>query len=301
MDLGYIDEGSASGYVPEEDMSKHYEVIAGADLGQDISEYTKDGTPIPEDAYPVLISEKTANDLDMVPGELITIKKVIYGGEESETPLITLYVNGIINEKPGDYFWSKSLEECGFITILKKSDFCDIVSRFPKDVFYDSIEALDYRYINTTNVDNIENIIKQFIKKDEFLSETMQPIFTQYHDGNKSVEQMLYVIVLPLIVLVLIFIGMIAFRIIDSEVGELTTLRSRGLSRLRLIDMYVKQSFILTAVSFPLGLLAAYGFGKLVAGVDDFMGFSIHGTGISVRDYRFNLMMVFAGPESAIF
>ena len=108
---------------------------------------------------------------------------------------------------------------------------------------------------------------------------------------------MLYVIVLPLIVLVLIFIGMISFRIIDSEHGELTTLRNRGLSKANLIGMYLLQANILAFFSLPIGVVLGFLFGKLMAGMSDFMTYSRE---ISVKDYGFNIYMVIGGIVAAL-
>lgn len=298
ISFGCIDDGLLSDDDPE-GWSKHYHVVQGADLYEDISEYTDQGIDIPEDAIPCLVGQYTADLLNLVPGELIYIKKVMYGAEESDDPVITLYINGIITEKADDYFWHKTLEECGAFAIVDKKDFDSFLMKYEKDTTTECYESFDYRYIDPSNVFYINNIIRQFKSKDANLEENITPIISEFKEGSKSVEQMLYVIVLPLIVLVLIFIGMIAFRIIDSEAGELTTLRSRGLSVARLIVMYIIQAFILAGVSLPIGLLVGFGFGKMVASVDDFMGFSFS-SDISVRDYRFNIWMVLAGIAAAL-
>ena len=297
IDMGYI-EGGLGG--KEADLSAHYNISAGNDLYGDISEYTATGCEIPENAIPCLISQYTADSLNLVPGELINFYKLIYGGETSEEPIVTLYINGIITEKPNDYFWQVSLADCGFLAILDKQDFENIIKKYPKDMYYDLYMSFDYRYIRPNRIDDIDSILKQFTEKDENLKEQVRPIIRDYRKNSKSVEQMLYVIVLPLIVLVLIFIGMIAFRIIDSEDGELTTLKNRGLSKARLIGMYVLQSFILAGVSLPIGLAVGFLFGKMVAGVTDFMGFSFGASSISVRDYRFNILMVTSGAIGAL-
>ncbi|MCR5227416.1 MAG: ABC transporter permease [Eubacterium sp.] len=298
IDFGYIEEGLGG---TGADLSEHYNLSAGADLYGDISEYTDTGCEIPDNAIPCLISQFTADYLNLVPGETINFYKLIYGGETSDEPLITLYINGIITEKPNDYFWQVSLADCGFMAILDKQDFENIVKKYPKEnMCYDLYMSFDYRYLRPGRVDDIDSILRQFSKKDESLKEDITPIIRDYRKNSKSVEQMLYVIVLPLIVLVLIFIGMISFRIIDSEDGELTTLKNRGLSKARLIGMYVIQSFILAGVSLPIGLLVGFLFGKMVAGVTDFMGFSFGASSISVRDYRFNILMVASGAVGAL-
>lgn len=297
VDIGYLEEGLGGSGA---DFSEHYNVVSGADLYGDVSKYSETGCEIPSNAIPCLVSQETANVLDLVPGEVLSFYKLNIGYDESDKPHFILYISGIITEKQDDYFWHAPLSESGNLLIVDKKDFENIVKKHPKQLTYDLYMSFDYRYIGTNRIYDIESILKQFTKMDENLTEEITPIIQEYRKNSKSVEQMLYVIVLPLIVLVLIFIGMIAFRIIDSENGELSTLKNRGLSRGRLIGLYVIQSFILAGVSLPIGLGAGFIFGKLVAGVTDFMGFEFGNSGISVRDYRFNVMMIASGTVGAL-
>ncbi len=294
LGFGYLEDGLKEGGI-----SDHYDIVSGADLYGDISRYTENGVDIPEGAVPCLVSQYTADGYGLVPGEVISYEKLVYGDEIGDEPVLTLYVSGIISEKKDDYFWIHSLSDMGYTAIIDKKDFCRIAKEHPKQMHYETGVSYDYRYINTENIYDIESVIKQFHQKDENLKEPITPIIADYKENSKSVGQMLYVIVLPLIILVLIFIGMIAFRIIDSENGELTTLRNRGLSKLRLIGMYLVQSIFLAGLSVPLGVVAGYLFGKMVAGVDDFMGFSFGGNDISVKDYGYNQMMLYAGLVGA--
>lgn len=294
--IGYLEDGKKES---GSSVSEHYNIVSGADYHEDISKYLPEGVTIPEDAVPCLVSEYTADAYDIVPGEIISFDRLIYSDEASDKPLLTLYVSGVISEKEGDYFWNKSLEEMGLVALVEKKDFCEIADAHTKDVHYKMNVSFDYRYINTDNIYQIESVLNQFKKKDSHLIENITPVISDYEEESKSVGQMLYVIVLPLIILVLIFIGMIAVRIIDSERGELGTLRNRGLSRFKLIGMYLIQSIILAMLSVPFGVGLGFLFGKMVAGVDDFMGFNFISNEISVRDYRFTISMLFVGLVGA--
>ena len=294
IDVGFLEDGLLES---QDQMKDHYEIMKGGYLYDDISDITAEGIEIPEDAIPCLVSNATADKMDLVVGELIQFKKLSYLDDTSDDNIIlTLYINGIVREKENDYFWNESLEKMGALAIVDKKDFDGIVKLFPKDIYYEVYEDFDYRYIRDTNVDDIDNYTRQFDELDTELQQPFTEIILDYREEKKAVGQMLYVIVLPIIVLVLIFIGMISFRIIDSENGELTTLRNRGLSKTNLIGMYLTQSFILALFSLPIGVGAGFLFGKLMAGMSDFMTFSRE---ISVKDYGFNLYMVIAGAIAA--
>ena len=295
LDLGYLDSTGP------EPFSDHYVIKEGAAPGGDISEYTKEGVSIPADAVPCVVGQTLADTLNLVVGELISFYKLSYKEEASEKPKLTLYVSAIISEKDGDYFWGRTLDEFGYLLIVDKAFFEDFAKKYPRDIYFDQYASYDYRYITTQNVDAVDRGARSLAEEDKELSENLTPVIRRFRENSLSVSQMLYVIVLPLVILVIVFIGMISFRIIDSEQGELTTLRNRGLSKGRLTGLYLLQSLILALIGLPPGIAAGFFFGRFVAGVDDFCGFHFGDGSVSVRDYQFTLPMLYAGLIGAAF
>ena len=262
-------------------------------MGEDISSYSESGVEIPEGAVPCYVSESMAATYGVVPGEVITLSKV------SATEDAVVYVSGIVRENRDDYYWNEGLPERAFLIVDK--DFFDyLVQTGEKNVYYRINHAIDYRYIDSTNVMYIQAAIKSILKKDLYISESITPVVKNYNKESVSIKQMTYVITLPLIILVIVFIGMISFRIIDSENGELRNLRDRGLSKSRIIGMYLIQSVILCAVSLAPGVLLGFLLGKLVAGTDDFMSFTWGADRISTKDYVFTPSMILAGLVACV-
>lgn len=288
----YGDSGHADvGYYDTDE--EHFTVISGVEMGEDISSYSDSGVEIPEGAVPCYVSESMATTYGVVPGEVITLSKV------SATEDAVVYVSGIVRENRDDYYWNEGLPERAFLIVDK--DFFDyLVQTGEKNVYYRVNHAVDYRYIDSTNVMYIQAAIKSILKKDLYISESITPVVKNYNKESVSIKQMTYVITLPLIILVIVFIGMISFRIIDSENGELRNLRDRGLSKSRIIGMYLIQSVILCAVSLAPGVLLGFLLGKLVAGTDDFMSFTWGADRISTKDYIFTPSMILAGLVACI-
>ena len=102
------------------------------------------------------------------------------------------YINGIIEEKPDDYFWNKSLSDCESFALVDRKDFEKIFEEFPKDVYYDLYEDFDYRYLNTENTDVVRSVLKQIEKKDEVFIQNITPVIKEAKEGIRSVQQMLY-------------------------------------------------------------------------------------------------------------
>ena len=288
----YGDSGHADiGYYDTDE--EHFTVISGAKFGEDITPYVENGTEIPEGAIPCYVSEYMSIVYGIVPGEVITLSKI------SATEDAVVYVSGIVRENRDDYYWNEGFPERAFL-IVDKDFFNYLVTTGEKNVYYYVNHALDYRYIDSTNVLDVDAGLKKMLKKDMYIAESITPVIKNYSKESVSIKQMTYVITLPLIILVLVFIGMISFRIIDSESGELRNLRDRGLSKARLIGMYVIQSIILCAVSLGPGALLGFLLGKLVAGSDDFMSFTWGADRISTKDYVFTSNMILAGVVACV-
>lgn len=306
VDIGYMDE-----------LNEHIVIV--------------DGEEAPENAYPCYVSEYTADTYDLVPGELLRFDNTIINSENidntnnadnsdnsdnsansdnsgntgnesgKENNVLTVYISGIIREKNDDYYWNKSLYENGHMIYVDKDAFFNILSNNDIELAaYEMYDMVDYRYINTTNVKRIESIISQFHDRDEQFTENITPVITAYNHESRSLMAILYVIALPLIILVLIFIWMMAQRIIDSEMGETAGFASRGIGRRRIIGMYVIQYLILCAAAFIPGIMLGYIIGKMTAGVDDFLAFHIGSDAVSTRVYTFTWQMLPAGIAALV-
>ncbi|MBR4758793.1 MAG: hypothetical protein IK078_01405, partial [Lachnospiraceae bacterium] len=272
LDVGYMEDTLQKN---PEDIQQHFVLRDGVFFDGDISPYIENGEKIPEDAVPCLVGETLAGTRDLVPGEMLYFNETRYGETWSDGPVLTLYVCGIVAEKEGDYFWHTSLDKLDNLAIIPKEDYVKVTTAFPKDaVYYQDYLSFDYRYIDTENINTISKGVRKLKKDNKDIDENLSGVITAYKQEGRAVKQMLYVIVLPLALLVLVFIGMIAFRIIDSESGELSTLQRRGLGRGRSFFLYVLQSLLLVLVAVPPGVLFGYLLGKQMAKADDFMHFA---------------------------
>ncbi len=290
LDVGYMEDTMLKN---DAEMEQHFVIRDGVYFGGDISPYVENGKEIPEGAVPCLVGETLAGTRDLVPGEILSFNETRYGESWSEDPVLTLYICGIVAEKEGDYFWHTTLDKLDNLVIVPKDDFVKVTMAFPKDaVYYQDYLSFDYRYINTKNIDKIWSGVRKLKKEDREIDENLSGVIKSYKQEGRAVKQMLYVIVLPLALLVLVFIGMIAFRIVDSESGELSTLQRRGLGRGRIFLLYVLQSLILVLVVVLPGIICGYFLGHQMAKADDFMHFAKN---LSLTTYTMNSEMVLAG------
>ncbi|MBR1599331.1 MAG: ABC transporter permease [Lachnospiraceae bacterium] len=252
--------------------------------GNDIPGNDTPGNDMPENTYPCYVSEYTADAYDLVVGEKLNFEN------------LSVYISGIIREKRGDYYWNKGLYENGHMLYVDKTVIQNIMDNNVTELTaYEMYDIVDYRYVNASNVKGIKSILAQFHERDEMFDENISPVIVSYERESTSLMAVLYVIALPLVILVMIFILMMAVRIIDSEMNEIAGFVSRGVSRKRIIGMYLLEYMILSGAAFIPGLLAGYLLGKMAAGADDFLGFHILHSVVSTKAYRFTPDMVIVG------
>ena len=278
-------------------MDGHFEYAEGGPFDTDISQYLTGGLKVPEDAYPCLVSQSTADSKNLVVGEVLSIDKFeSRDPNQTENPVLNFVITGIVTENANDYFWQSPLINAEACVYISKDSFNDILNRCDiQNVICSINTAFDYRYITSEDIEYYKDAVKFFHTKDDKLVENFASTFAAYDHDSTSLKAILYAISLPLLILVLLFIGMISFRIVDSERDEISQLTRRGISRIRIILLYVIQSILLAVLSYVPGIILGYFVGKTTAGVDDFLGFHFGESTISTSSYTFTIKMLPAG------
>ncbi|MBP5462305.1 MAG: ABC transporter permease, partial [Lachnospiraceae bacterium] len=91
-------------------------------------------------------------------------------------------------------------------------------------------------------------------------------IFEQFLKDSSKVKSTIWILQVPVLVLLAVFIFMVSNQVIDIEQGEIAMMKSRGVSRLQLLLMYLLQSTILGAIAIivgiPFGYLLCHVFGS---------------------------------------
>lgn len=269
-------------YMP--DILSHIEVLKGTDYSSyEESEY-----------YPCIISENIMDQYGLIVGEIIDF--VQWKDDMANTP--KLIVVGIFKESDStDTYWyirPNCLENEVFVDC---EAFDDIISRYSVNkVYYNHATLLDYTDISNANVDNVIQCLSEFSQNDDCFSETITDIVLSFSKERESVNIMLWVLELPIFGMVLAFIYMVSGQIIETERNEIAMLKSRGISRLQIILIYLLQSGLLAFISMfigiPLGVLLC----KISASTTDFLTF----TGRGAYLYNFIPIMILYGFAAAV-
>lgn len=261
-------------------LEKHIQIVAG--------EMYADAESGP---YPCLIGERMMDENGLVVGEILDYSDVYLtdsnGGGKSN---ISFVIAGVFQEKDvHDCYWHIQPKDIEKEMFVSKEVFEKLISNGNYDkLYFEQYEMLDYTQINARNVKEIHKVLKQIVKEDELFVENLTEGLEQYEAQEKTIKTMLVVLELPVIVLLLAFIYMVSGQILFMEMDEIAMLKSRGVTTLQIVTLYVEQSGILAVIALVIGLPLGIVFGKLAALTDAFFEFSLK----DVSQYHFVWEMI---------
>jgi putative ABC transport system permease protein len=130
-----------------------------------------------------------------------------------------------------------------------------------KDVSFNLI--FDYTQLKIEDISRVSEANRQINKWLDYLSATKsvpdQSLFDSFLNKNATVEVLIVLFEIPLIFLVIFYLGFVSAYVIKNDKNEIALLLSRGATRKKIILSYLFQSGSLTAlaliISVPLSLL----------------------------------------------
>ena len=285
MTFGYIDK-----------LREHAELLAGVwpedaenSDNEMVQEALKDG------AFPVVVSQKTYDADDLTIGQYwkAVVKK------DDQKIDVKLVICGIVEEvDDGDPFWDRRLRTFDRVLLAGKDDFSKILDIYVQSpINYTERVMFDYTYINYNNAEEYFSYLRQFRGIDANLTSNFENTLSSYIESKKTISIILLTFEIPIIALLLLFIYMISSRILEMETNEIAMLKSRGVSRFKVIRLYMLQSFVISIIGSVIGLPLGYLFCKLGAGTDAFLVFTLKDTTIYQPTY---MMIAFSGIAFAL-
>ena len=280
MTFGYIDK-----------LEEHADLLAGVwpeDAANSENEMVQEA--LKEGAIPVVVSQKTYDADDLTIGQFWTaiVKK------DDQKINVKLVICGIVEEvDDGDPFWDRRLRTFDRVLLAGKDDFSTILDIYVQSpINYTERVMFDYTYINYNNAEEYFSYLRQFRAIDANLTSNFENTLSSYIESKKTISIILLTFEIPIIALLLLFIYMISSRILEMETNEIAMLKSRGVSRFKVIRLYMLQSFVISIVGSVIGLPLGYLFCKLGAGTDAFLVFTLKDTTIYQPTY---MMIAFSG------
>ena len=279
------------GYIPH--LYDYTDVVYGVSADQAQSsqnEFVKEA--ISNGAIPCVISQKTMDENELVVGETLSFKYRIY---DDNAPELDFVITGIIEEKEADdFFWNDRLLSCEKMLFLPEGDFDRICKENEiSEVTVSVAKLIDYTKIDHNNAQAYLSFLEQTEQKDETVSDNFSPLLHSYAGQETEISMILFTFEIPIVALLLLFLYMVSGRILEMETTEIAMLKSRGVSRGRIIGIYATQSSIIALGGCILGLPVGFWMCRMAAGTNAFLSFTMK----DVSAYGFTWMML---PFAAI-
>lgn len=262
----------AMGYIPE--MYDHLLLQYGCkaeDAKEQGNELVKKA--LSAGAYPCVISQEMMDKYGLVVGETLSFKFSLYG-DEQETVFV---VTGIVEENPEDmFFWNNRLSVYNNTLWVSKDIFEKLfIEKGVSECKYDEVLMLDYTAINNENAALYKHYIEEFKNQDKQFSCNFESTLANYCEQETTISIILVAFELPIVALLALFLYMISGRILEMETTEIAMLKSRGISRGKVIKLYLLQSSIISSFGCLLGLPIGFLMCRLAAGTNAFLSFSL--------------------------
>lgn len=145
--------------------------------------------------------------------------------------------------------------------------------------------AMDYTAIMTETAASIAETINYYESAKEFgptLDAECINVLEKYSERKAELVASLWVIEVPILLMLLLYIFMVSRLILDHEKNEIAVLRSRGARKSQVTSIYLVQSLCLAAAALVIGPLISVIFCKMIGASNGFMEF-VNRAGLPVK------------------
>ncbi len=247
----------------------HIEIVSGT---------VYSATPDADGVIDVIVNEPVYFASQMVVGDIITLDSY---RDLNDNP-VAVRVVGVFRAKDSeDVYWTKEPLSYESEMFMDQDLF---VSRFFNEqgiagnVTARWYSLFDYDKINTEQVPGmIENDDK--LSYDYKVGELYHAyfwyheVFEDYQKSSGRVGTTMFILQCPILVLLAVFIFMVSNQVVSIEQGEISILKSRGVSKGKLILTYLVQSAILAAIGLIIGIPFGYALCHLFGSTNAFLEF----------------------------
>jgi putative ABC transport system permease protein len=260
------------GYVAfQSDLMKHVKVIDGQGLTDDV-------TPAGDD-IPVVINQTTADELHLKVGD-----RLIYSDVEQYNP------NGVIVKivglwqplNPSEEYWIYDPFLFNNVLFTNERNLFDRVftqlTKAPHEfTWYALFDASSIHTINESRV--LSGLQFLFTRANIMMPgvteyPTLMATLGEFQDRAFLLNLLLFVLSVPMIVVVLYYIGTSIGMIIDRQRNEIALLKSRGASTLQIVSIYLSEGLMLGVFALIVGPLIGMGVAELIGDSYGFLLFA---------------------------
>ncbi len=278
-DSGYDDPHRAMDWIAlgfVSDLEPHVEMVEGT--------YPAVAPTGGEEPLEVAVAESKANQLGLQVGErLVLMSGTSAGAEDAPTYQVPVVVAGIW--RPRDHsepFWFYIPSALDGVFLLPEESFANRLAPAVKEPVYLALWYMVYdgRGMHTEEVPrfvgrvNLARNQASAALADTTLDVSPLDAMTTYTAAARLLTILLYVFAIPIIGLILYFVGLTSGLAVERQRNEIAVLRSRGASSLQIVGLYLCEGLILGLIAMALGPLLAQGLARLMGMSRSFLSFA---------------------------
>lgn len=263
-------------------LSEHVEMVAG-EFPTELR--TEDG------CIPCVVTQATMIGRNLMMGEVLTNEEL----KDNKGNVVPFKIVGVVKEaQEDDLYWLHAAKSYSNNTFVTKEVMMDLYSNTNlkeaiPSVRNEIVVAFDFESVDASRVneyyyatDSVERecqakgnssidrtVDAGFIK---FKANYLKTVFTFYESIGK-VSTTMWILQVPVFFLLAVFIYMVSGQMLDMEQNEIAMLKSRGVSRFKIIGVYFMQSVILAGIAAVIGLPIGYALCYILGASNSFMEF----------------------------
>ncbi len=240
-----------------------------------------DETQVEDGAIPCVVTQKASMSQSFMLGQTITFQE---GVDEKTGKAPVFQIVGVFEKNEGDdTYWY--LEPSEYVTELFVSD--EGKEHFLKDVSFGEsareyvrnvYAALDTEKINISNAGQVLEDTHRYIERVKGIGkiDSSVPIYNvikEFRSGTGRLRLTMWLLEIPVLILLVVFIYMVSSQMLSMEENEIAMLKSRGVSRVKLLGIYFLQAVCINLCSGVAGVFLGFILCKLIGASNSFMEF----------------------------
>lgn len=275
----------------------------------DFEEYTTmvEGTyPTPatanlEDAVEVAINEAMAQELGLQVGESFLTFRRVELENGSRVVQIPIRIVGVWRATdPTDEFWFYRQSVFDNQLFVPEATYQGRISSLLNDevaqaLWYiildgDDIHAGDVGWL-TASIQQVQQRAATLLTNTR-LEVSPYDALNKYRVSTRLLNVLLYAFSIPIVGLLLAFIGLVVSLAVNRQRNEIAVLRSRGATGLQILGIAALEAFILGALALAAGIPVSEGISRIIGATRSFLNFSVENdlrVNMTLNTFRFGL------------
>ena len=266
------------------DLEQHVTLVEGS--------FPAAADPAPESVADVLVSDALALELGMQVGETY----IVFAQDKTPDGVLVaqefpVRIAGVWRAAdPAEAFWFNKPELLDNHLFVPEATFAARISPYLPDEIY---SALWYLIMDGSRVDYLAagalvervNVVEQRVNNllpNTRLEMSPRAELNEYRRAAEVMTLLLYAFAVPIVGLLLAFVGMAASLAVEQRRNEIAVLRSRGAMALQMVGVALLEGLLLGATALAVGSPAGAGVAGLIGQTRGFLDFSARPTDLRI-------------------